>query len=1269
MYKQIVIAFLFFIIAGVGLSQTKEFSCQIEWKKNDIISIDSLNQIERFYFQNAIYPENLVIPHFVERISMHEKRIQNAKIIVLRTKKISAEDLYGIDQLELDKLSSDFLLTHIYTTIRKKQFAYLDVLPIRKLENGEFERLVDFEIKLEFTDAPEIKSSRAYAENSKLSDGDWYKFRVSESGVYSISYQEVANLGFDNPSDIGVFGYGYMVPKLNVNSRYDDLPERPVYHKDNNGNGMFDSGDYLLVFLEGPNEFKYSGSLYEHVIHNYSTYAYYFLSDNSQKKRVQFVDGAGEADYVTSTYDYYASMEKDSINIMGSGRNFYWRKFSYYLSYNFDFNVPSPVSSEDATMVLRFAAASSVDSRFKVTFNGDVSYSQYISSVSGSYSASVAKTIEYQMNANVNSTNSLNIEYLPSTSSSEAWLDYITINTRANLQLQNSELQFRDAQGIGSGNVTQYILGGANASTKILDVSDPVNAFGVNPDALDGSSLKFSVESDQLREFVAFNTSSAFPSPQFEGSSALGFVENQNLHALSQVDYLIISYPDFVSYAEQLGALHESYSGLSYHVVTPEVIFNEFSSGTRDVAAMRDFVKMFYDRAASDSQIPKYLLMFGDGSYDNRAPMGENGNYVPTYQAVNSLSPSSSFVSDDFFVLLDDEEGSVNGTEGLDIGIGRLPVRSQTEAEGVLNKIFAYISPESFGNWRNVMSFIGDDAEDYMAHQIQANEMGDTVMVHHQEFNVDKILLDAYEQVSTVQGDRYPEVNQKIDERVNHGSLIVNYSGHGNEKTLAHEAVVTLSQINSWSNGNKLPLFVTATCEFAPYDDYELTSAGELIILNPDGGGIALLTTTRLVYSGSNDRINKEFYRQVFKTDENNMPYALGEIIMHTKNLSSSSTDINKRNFSLLGDPALRLAIPEYIVKTDSIGGNSVTVYEDTLSAASMVRIEGHIEDRSGNIKSDFNGVVYPTVYDKVMEYSTLGNDENPPMDFLEQKNILYSGQASVTNGYFSFEFIVPVDIAYFYGNGKISYYAASDSKDAHGYYDGFYIGGSSDTDITDNFGPEIELFMNNTDFIDGGITDENPILLAYIFDDSGINTVGNGIGHDITAVLDYNTLNAIVLNDFYEADLDSYQSGSVRYPFFDLETGLHSLTFKVWDVFNNSSEAEISFLVANSSELVVEQLMNYPNPLSDYTCFTFTHNHPNEEMEVEIKIFNMNGQLIKIIQENVYATGYTVDDICWYSDNGGGGSVEQGVYIYHVQVRSENGDVVNKFEKMVVVK
>lgn len=1267
MYKHLGVIIILLAIAGFSKAQTKSLHYDVDWKSSEKIRIDSTEEIQRFYFNNAVYHEDLLIPHFVEKQFVGNQTIKNAKIVPVSTQILSDDAIQNVQGLEY--IGEEYELTIDYSVIKKNRYVYIDIIPLRRSENGKIEALTAFEITYETQEFSIEKMSRSYASESKLKQGNWYKFRVSKTGIYEISYQEISDLGFDNPSQVGVFGYGHMVPKLNSKERYDDLPERPVYHRDNNNNGSFDSGDELLVYLEGPNSFEYNTSYqaFEHVMHNYSDYAYYFLSDQSDNVSVQSQNGDAAANVTTSTYDYYRALEKDSINIMGSGRNFYWRNFSYYLDYNFQFSIPDLVTGEEGKLLSYLAARSSVSSRFKFNLNGDTHYTQYISEVSGSYSGSYANTIDYFLTTTFNSTNSLNVEYIPTTSSGEGWLDYLTINARANLRLSDDELHFRDMSTVAEGNVTQYILSQANSNTVIWDVTDPVNLFEINPDEFSGSTLKFSAASDNLREFVALDLNADFPSPTLEGSSLLGFVENQNLHALPQTDYLIIAYEDFVPYAEQLAAVHQSLNGLSTVVVTPESIYNEFSSGTPDVSALRDFVKMFYDRAGSESEMPKYLLLFGDGTYMNRSASGVDGNYVLTYQAANSLSPSSSFVSDDFFALLDDSEGSVSGSEGLDIGVGRLPVKSQTEAEIVLNKIINYISPNSFGPWRNVMAFIGDDAEDYTSHQEQANTMADTILFNQKDYNVNKILLDAYEQVSTVQGARYPEVNQEIDEQVNKGALIVNYSGHGNEKTLAHEAVVTLSQINNWSNDKFLPLFVTATCEFAPYDDYELTSAGELILLNPDGGGIGLLTTTRLVYSTDNFRLNQEFLKQLFIRDENQKTNALGEVIMHSKNISTNST--NKRNFSLLGDPALRLAMPEYLVMTDSINGGAVEVFEDTVNAASLIRVSGHIEDRFGNIKTDFNGTLYPSVYDKMMEYSTLGNDQYDPMEYWEQKNILYSGKASVENGYFEFEFIVPVDIAYFFGNGKVSYYAKSDTKDAHGHFLDFSIGGSSDDAISDNMGPEIELYMNSTDFIDGGLTDENPVMLANVFDESGINTVGNGIGHDITVVLDENTLNAIVLNDFYEADLDSYQSGSISYPFQNLETGVHNLSLKVWDVFNNSSTADISFIVANSSELVIEHLMNYPNPLTDRTCFTFSHNHPNEEMDVEIRIYNMNGQLIDIIQENIYSSGYVVDNICWEVNNNSGGRVEPGIYVYHVEVATPNGDVVNNFEKMVVVK
>jgi hypothetical protein len=1270
MKKILLISFLILFAYNVKTLQAQNynFSDKIKWMGIQKISVDSLNSIERLSFVDAAYYEQEQIPVYFDQIDL-----KNGKVVGFSWTKRKVEPLDQDEKLLLKRyninLPDQFDVSFSNSIIRKQHYAHINMVPLRKNpDTGEPEKLIEFSLKLQYEQLPEVKSQRTYADKSIMNTGEWYKIRVGNSGIYELSYSDISSMGFDDPAQVGVYGYGGMVPKKNAESRHDDIPQRPVYLQDNNGNDVFDAGDALLVYLEGPDKHVYEGEgVYKHEIHNYSDHAYYFLSDADGPLFIETLSENLTANRYTSSYDYYKTLEKDSINLIASGRNWFWRHFDYDLSYSFNMGIPSVDNTEQANLYASLAARSKQNSRFKVTINGNSTYSGYIDYVSGSSTDYYAKKTDEQFSINPpQASNTIKIEYMIPNTGSEGWLDYLTMNARALLNMQGSSLRFRDSRTVGAGNITQYTINEVNSNCVVLDITDPVNAHAIEPDQLAGEQMKFTAESEDLCEFVVFDRSASFSTPQIDGSEKLGFVSNQNLHGFSNVDYVIVTNGLFSSYAQQLAEFHQSLHGLNTIVVDQEKIFNEFSSGTPDVAAVRDFMRMLYNKAESVTGMPKYLLLFGDGSYDNKTTTSSNTNYILTYQSTNGIHPTHSFVSDDFFGLLDDNEGTVSGAEGLDVGIGRLPVKSQNEAQAAVDKIFNYANPDSYGSWRNVLCFIGDD-EDSGSHQEDASEMGDTIMEHYPVFNARKILLDAYEQISTVQGSRYPDVNQAIDERVNKGALIMNYSGHGNTNSLAHEAVVTMSQINSWNNLNRLPLFLTATCEFSRFDDYEFTSAGEQIFLNPEGGGIGLLTTTRMVYAGANFNLNSEFYRQVFKRDENNDLFALGEIIMHTKNNISDSN--NKRNFVLLGDPALKLAIPEYIVETDSVNGVDVSVFTDTAGAASHITVTGHVEDREGNIMTDFNGTLYPYVFDKVMEYTTLGNDDCPPFPYKEQKNVLYSGKASIEDGYFSFEFIVPVDIAYYFDNGKISYYAESDNADAHGYFDELIIGGSSDNIGSDVWGPDIELYMNNTDFVDGGITDEKPDMLAFVYDESGINTVGNGIGHDIVAVLDDNTADAIILNDYYEADLDSYQSGTITYPFRDLDAGMHSLRVKVWDVFNNSAESEISFMVANSSELVIEQLGNYPNPFTDQTCFTFTHNHAGEQLDVEIKIYTMNGGLIKTIYEQVYTSGYTIDPICWQAGNSNGRTVEPGVYVYHVKVRAANGDVVNKFKKMVFVK
>jgi hypothetical protein len=534
--------------------------------------------------------------------------------------------------------------------------------------------------------------------------------------------------------------------------------------------------------------------------------------------------------------------------------------------------------------------------------------------------------------------------------------------------------------------------------------------------------------------------------------------------------------------------------------------------------------------------------------------------------------------------------------------------------------------------------------------------------------NCDKLYCDAYTQVTSAGGERYPDIFNAITDRVERGALVVNYVGHGGEVGLAEERIVTVPQIQSWSNINKLNLFVSATCEFTKYDDPKRVSAGEYVSLNAVGGAIALMTTSRSVFFGVNTVTGLQFYEHVFTRDSNNEPLAFGEIMRLTKNGSGSSD--NKRSFTLIGDPALKIALPRLKVVTDSVNGLNPVVEIDTIRALSKVTIKGHLEDFNGNLLSNFNGIVTPSIFDKPKDLSTLGqNVDSPIIDFELQKNIVYKGKATVTNGNFSFSFIVPKDINFSFGNGKISYYANGSQTDASGSDDRFIIGGIDENGITDTQGPDISLYINDKNFVNGGITDETPTLLAELFDENGINTVGNGIGHDLTVILDDNTSEPIVLNDYYTAVLDSYQSGEVNYRFPALEKGKHKLTVKVWDVNNNSSEKSIDFIVQEKAEMALDHVLNYPNPFTTKTQFYFEHNQVCSQLETQIQIFTVSGRLVRTLNQIVNTEGFRSQGIEWDGRDDFGDQLAKGVYVYTLRVNSPDGTNAEKTEKLVLLK
>ena len=920
---------------------------------------------------------------------------------------------------------------------------------------------------------------------------------------------------------------------------------------------------------------------------------------------------------------------------------------------SFDFNFPNIVGIANLKLALAANSPSPFNSDFTINCSGMSSQNISISGISGSYNKANLKVFE-----NIISPSSDNIQltlnFSSSSPSAKGWIDYIEINTLRDLKMFGSQMSFRSLASVQSNSISEFQLSNTNSLTRIWDITQALNPRYILGQS-SASGLSFKIPTDTLRQFIAFNGG-------YLSANLLGKVDNQDLHSLRNIDYLIVSHPIFLEQANRLANFHES-QGLNVEVVSPQQIYNEFSSGSQDVTAIRDFAKMLYDQ---DHPL-RYLLLFGDASYDPKNRLSNNTNYIVSYQSSNSTNELYSYVSDDYFALLDEEESIFSSAVSipfLDIGVGRFPVKTIEEAKNAVDKVIAYSSLESYGDWRLNMCFVGDDNDEVeTVHSLQAEQLADYIASNHPEMNVDKIYLDAYQQESSTGGQRCESANNAISEAINKGMFVVNYNGHGGELGWAHERILEIDDINAWNNEYKLPLFMTATCEFSRYDDPERVSAGEQVFLKENGGAIALLTTSRVVFTGSNLDLNTSFLENLFPQENESFP-RLGDVLIRTKNNVVDVSNTNHRNFTLLGDPALQLAYPQYdIILTD---------VQDSAKALGLVTISGEIQ-HNGLKLNNFNGLVYPKVYDKRRDFQTLGQDESPEFVFDLQKNLLFKGKSSVENGDFSFSFIVPKDINYDFGNAKISLYAKGNVQgqfcDALGYNFDMVVGGTSLEYVKDFEGPQIELFMNDTNFIFGGITDANPSLYATLYDESGINTVGNGIGHDMLAIIDEESSNPIVLNDFYESNINSYKSGTINYPLSTLSEGKHSLTVKVWDVHNNSSEGVTEFVVLSSDNLTIQNLLNFPNPMVDFTSFYFEHNQNNEEMKVLLQIIDLQGRVVKEIKEDIIPNGYRYGPIKWDGKSNSGVKLNEGMYVYSLIASLSNGKTTNNSGRLILTK
>jgi len=1124
--------------------------------------------------------------------------------------------------------------------------------------------------------------SHTYATNSVLKSGNWIKLSVTEDGIYKITYDDLVQYGFNpasiDPRNIKIFGNGGgMLPEYNLVQNYDDLIENPIYVA-GESDGHFDLNDYILFYGQSPVKWQFDSlrKAFTHQINYYSDETCYFLTvDSSPGKRIQTQNSSTQTPtQIITSFDDYIYHEKDSINLIHSGREWYGEYIDNTNSFSTNYNILNINLSSRTVLRTSFVARNTVNSKLEVITNGNIDTITATAIPAGQPNADYAKAAEDTLNFTPSGSN-INISINLSTPGSVGWLNFIELNFERYLTFSGQPLFFRNIQSKGAGNFSEFKISNINSACVVWDITNPFDIkqqqFSVN-----GNELGYIVPTDSLKQFVVFDEST-FLSPKFEGK-----ILNQNLHGLSSADFIIITHPDFITEANRLATIHLENDNLSSIIVTPQEIYNEFSSGTQDIAAIRNFLRMFFDRADSSTNHPKYLLLFGDASYDYKNRFATNTNYVPSYESDNSLIFTSSYVTDDFFGLMDLYDGFYcNGN--LDIGIGRFPVQTLDEAKALVDKVETYLTKKSTysemngctpftkeiaGDWRNTACFVADD-EDNDTHITQADENASYTDTLDYNININKIYLDAYLQINALSGPSYPDVTKAINKQVQEGALVINYTGHGGETGWANEHVLQLSDILSWTNIYSMPVFVTATCEFSRFDNPAQTSAGEDVLLNANGGGIALFTTTRLAFSANNFSLNKSICKYMFN-QPNGSHLRFGDILKLSK--VENGSNINIRNFVLLGDPVLKLSMPENTVVTTQLNGHAANSTTDTLKALSKVTIAGIIQDSSGQKMTSFNGKIYPTVFDKKYITTTLSNDPtSPPFNFSQQNRILFKGESTVKNGDFTFSFILPKDMDKSIGLGKISYYAKDSIIDASGYYSGqdFTIGTLDSSAVIDNTGPSIKLYMNNTNFISGNTTDKNPILLAVLEDSSGINSTGNGLGHDIAAVLDGDTKNIIILNYYYSPNANTYKSGIVAYPFMNLTEGVHTLTLTAWDMYNNSSEASIDFIVTTPSSLLLKNIYNYPNPFSDKTGFYFEHNQPCCDLDVEINIYSINGSLVKTIITTVEPVGYDISPIEWDGSNNFGAKIESGIYIYKIKVKTSDGSYLESSNKLIIVK
>ena len=1116
-----------------------------------------------------------------------------------------------------------------------------------------------------------VVNSYSQTSNSVLATGNWYKFSVDTTGVFKIDISLLQKMGINttnlDPRNIKIYGNGgALLPQRNSDFRVDDLVENSIFVA-GESDGVFNATDYILFYAKGAHDWLLNPSLEtaEHRQNIYSDKAYYFLTvgANTGKRINTASEIAIAANKSITTFDDFVFYEKETRNLFAIGTQWFGEDFSVNDTQLFNFDFKNVDTNTPIQVKVRGSAISALNSTMNVVVNTQNAFSiAYPSVTNGSLTLGYAN--HNASNVTITSSNiDVSINYNNNGNpGAKAYLDYIEIKGKKHLVADGSQFSFRSFEAYNSTGVVAYqIKNNANISAvwDVTDVGDPKKIINTSG----GSDFIFKSIGGVLNEYMVLNDGDYY-TPEVSSNS---LISTQNLHALKDVNYMVITNNELASQAQRLADYHQENSGLTSKVVLLSQIYNEFGSGSPDITAVRDFIKQVYTTNSSSSGKLKYVCFFGDGSYDFKDRISGNNNIVPVFESVQSFNLATSYVTDDYFVMLDPNEGLMLTSDTIDVATGRVPVSSIQQASEVVDKILSYYQKNAFGDWRNTITLLADDIDENGEQTLQLGmeRIADSIKKNQPIFNVNKIYADAYKQETSSGGERYPQVNLALTNAIEKGTLVMDYFGHGGEDGFASERILEVPQIQAFNNAKTLPLFITVTCEFSRFDNPLRTTAGELTFWNKNGGAASLITTTREVFISTGQNFNERLVKILLEF--NNEDLTISESLMTAKN---GFTSFQKFFIYFLGDPAMKLAIPKPNVRITKLNGVNITQSIDTLKALSKVRFEGVVTDNLDQTLTGFNGTLSTTVFDKPIEKTTLDNNGfGIKMSFDSRESKLFRGKSTVTNGLFNFDFIVPKDIKIAYGKGKLSFYASDENEDKSGANFDVVVGGINPNAINDTTGPELGVFMNDESFIEGGNTNTSPNLIISLSDVSGINTSITSIDHDIVAILDGDQANPIVLNDYYETALDDFTNGKVLYQLRDLSVGAHTIKIKAWDTYNNSSETTLNFMVVSDSGLVLENVLNYPNPFINHTEFWFNHNKPNEPLEVQVQIFTISGKIIKTINQTVQTTGTLSRNLKWNGLDDFGNRLGKGVYIYKLSVKSTiSNQYSEKYEKLVIL-